>query len=109
MKDMLDRLSQADPNAFATYAKLMRDCNMFIDVRIRPAILQAVLQEAITSRGWLWSLSAEDKGHPLSIAGTPYTCHLWDEDINEMVMDVSGESPAQALLEAYLSAIEVQA
>lgn len=104
MKSMLARLEKADTETYHAW-KIMHT-NMSEGSAMSDAWLQAVLQDAITSRGWLWTLSAEDKGHP---TGAPYTCHLWDEDINEMVMDISGGSPAGALLAAYLAAIEVQA
>ena len=106
MKDMLDRLSQADPNAFATYAKLMRDCNMFIDARISPAILQAVLQEAIQAHrsadflnDWFWKIEYLD-------------CDIYEATVYRRTGYISKErhdSPVAALLAAYLSAIEVQA
>lgn len=114
MRDMLNRLAKADPETMWEidyYAPDNLDIRQYehhgIEDRFTlDAIIQAVLQGTITSRGWLWTLSAEDKGHP---TGAPYTCHLWDGDINEMVMDISGGSPAGALLAAYLAAIEVQA
>ena len=101
MKAMLDRLKGADLNTFAAYVKLMRDCNMFIDARISPAILQAVLQEAITSRGWLLEQSTYTVKPSAKIWKTA-------DPIWKTYRGV-GDSPVAALLAAYLSAIEEQA
>ena len=104
MKDMLDRLSQADPNTFAAYVKLMRDCNMFIDARISPAILQAVLQEAITSRGWQCVILSCTDHSRAAINGAERGWGMRDK-----ISEQEGDTPAHALLAAYLSAIEEQA
>ncbi|MCK9571313.1 hypothetical protein M0R72_20360, partial [Candidatus Pacearchaeota archaeon] len=84
MKSMLARLEKADPETYqkafdwlknVAWSLIKLDPEGYFlfpgPYPLRDALLQAVLQDAITSHGWLWTLSAEDKGHP---TGAPYTC-----------------------------------
>ncbi|MCK9568700.1 hypothetical protein M0R72_07155 [Candidatus Pacearchaeota archaeon] len=118
MKDMLARLEKADPE---TYQRIT-EFHWLDDIMSRheyecdewghratlsmpdfyeDAILQAVLQEAITSRGWLLEQSTYTVKPSAKIWKTA-------DPIWKTYRGV-GDSPVAALLAAYLSAIEEQA
>jgi len=116
MKDMLDRLKGADPDTMWKidyYAPDNLDIRQYehhgiVDRFILDAIIQVVLQEAITSRGWSWrmqSFPSSDDRHPnetVCVIMRTKGVIWWDHKA------VYAGSPAIALLAAYLSAIEGQ-
>lgn len=91
----LDRLREVDPATWEIYEQ-EAGCFQFDDQR-RGWILQAVLQEAISSRCWLLEQS--------TFTDRP-TARIWKSSgpIHN-VTTKSGDSPTCALLAAYLEAI----
>ena len=73
------------------------------------AWLQAVLQDAISNRGWIWevSLLANKKDHCACISEVApgYDGDHWTEEHEYMITEQIAGSPAEALLRAYAEAI----
>ena len=112
MKDMLDRLAKADPATYKGY-KYLCDCIVWQSWErgedrpiIEERILQGELQEAIQAHrsadflnDWFWKIEYLD-------------CDIYEATVYRRTGYISKErhdSPAAALLTAYLSAIEEQA
>lgn len=105
MKAALNRLQKADPATCDRYKNLMRDIDPLCDCDIafcENAILQACLQEAIAARNnnrsgnmpmWAFYLRYGNKGHHAEVF------------IGARKFPVDADSPAAALLAAYLAAI----
>ena len=68
-------------------------------------VVQGATQEAIERRGWMWSLDSQymDSGVPLGLCSA-IVCD--EDDINE---HATSDTPAAALLSAYVQALEAQA
>jgi hypothetical protein len=64
---------------------------------LRLAIIQAAVQEAIEARGWKWLISHAQAGHYEAQAGP-----------RSLEPAYSASTPGEALLSAYLAALEAQ-
>jgi hypothetical protein len=97
MKDDLARLQKADP---ATYDRFCENDIFQVDDFRRDAILQAVLQEAISSARWEFRVETTDDGFGAFIGKPKGTNNIQYGEMHH------ADSPAAALLAAYLASIE---
>jgi hypothetical protein len=111
MNDNLIRLKELDLKTWKDILFLIKNCMVEfprnpLEQTIHDALLQAGLQTAIESRNWTWAISKEDSASDEARAGTPYGAIIFDDDINILVEDIYRDSPASALLAAYIEALQ---
>jgi len=70
----------------------------------RDDVIQGACQRAITRSGWHWLL---EDGDP-SITCGMFQCDIFDSDYNTIKCYVQGDSPAKAILTAYITARKVK-
>jgi predicted metal-dependent HD superfamily phosphohydrolase len=102
MKELLDRLKQIDPTTYKRYNTDKIICDMDLAIAVKNAWLQACLQTAIRSRGgWYWEMSSQQ------LDGTgKYVCEIVKESGWKTVwVREEGNSPADAMLAAYIEAM----
>ena len=115
MKDMLDRLKGADPDTYqrafgwlknVAWGRIKLDPEGYFlfpgQYPLRDALLQGVLQEAITSRGWQCVILSCTDHSRAAINGAERGWGMRDK-----ISEQEGDTPAHALLAAYLEAIRV--
>lgn len=106
MRDWLTRLQKCDPTTYGDYFDWIGSLKsghgnaVSPDGELGKAILQAMLQDAITRCGWCWDVSNDDEWPGKYWAVIHNTGHLLSHE--------SGTSPATAMLAAYLAAIEAR-
>lgn len=103
---LLTRLREADPETHDRYVNLMRDIDPLCECDIpvcENAILQAVLQDAIRAKGWQGIVLFDEDGSRSVIDGPNRGFGQRDK-----LSEQTANSPAEALLRAYLAAIEAQ-
>ena len=102
MNKLLDRLKQIDPTTYKRYNTDKIICDMELAIAVKDAWLQACLQTAIRSRGgWYWKISSQQ----LDSTGK-YVCEIVKENGWKSVwVREEGNSPADAMLAAYIEAI----
>jgi hypothetical protein len=125
MKELLERWAKLEPTrcegvyrgegVFSVYVHLGREERVYRIVHdlvesanAANSWLQAAVQEAIEARSWRWELTSPWRGD--SHTYTRYWCDL-DASTSELdrpVIGQEGESAAEALLSAYLTALEAQ-
>ena len=102
IEEFLGRLKELDPETFDEWRYVYRgnwEGAEYSGVKLERTdlwLLQGVIQEAIVARGWIFSLDRVN-GH--------YTAYIWDERDREMGAG-SRDTPAEALLRAYITALE---
>ena len=97
---LLDKLKQVDPATWDRYNTEDIICNVGLAIVLKDAWLQAVLQEAIAAKGYMFSVS-----HTWPKESLP--AYQWKARIfidPDNIIDVRGDSPAEALLAAYVEA-----
>jgi len=118
MEESLSRLAKADPETYQRAFDWLKNVawgiiesdpeKYFLEpgpYPLRDAILQAVLQDAIAARGYMFSVS-----HIWPKEALP--AYRWKARIfvdPDNIIETRADSPAATLLAAYLSAIEEQA
>lgn len=95
---LLERLRKADPATYDLWKKMHRQ--MSEGSAMSDAWLQHVLQDAIQAKG-MWLKQSQDCTGKLYIAEIGQIEEDWDG-----TWKAEGDSPAEALLRAYLAAIE---
>jgi hypothetical protein len=70
----------------------------------RNDVIQGCVQRAVVARGWHWLL---EDGDP-SITCGMFQCDIFDSEYNTMKCYVPGDSPAKAILAAYIAARRAQ-
>ena len=103
MKELLEKWAELEPKQChkdplnpATYYLLGASVNVISDLNVHElGVVQMATQQAIEARGWLWSLS-----RPSGIGYVP-----WTATVRRFTLRSYG-SPAEALLSAYLLALE---
>ena len=105
MKELLDKLKQVDLATYKRYQGGMIYTSgepiPCFDLELHMAWLQAVLQDAIASKGYMFSVS-----HIWARESLP--AYRWKARIfidPDNIIEVRGDSPAEALLAAYVEAI----
>ena len=102
MKELLDKLKQVDPAAWHRYNTSDIICNVDLAIALKDAWLQAVLQSAIAAKGHMFSVS-----HIWPKESLP--AYQWKARIfidPDNIVETRGDSPAEALLAAYVEACE---
>ena len=100
MKELLDKLKQVDPAAWDRYNTNGIICNVDLAIALKDAWLQAVLQTAIAAKGHMFSVS-----HIWPRESLP--AYQWKARIfidPDNIIETRGNSPAEALLAAYIEA-----
>ena len=115
MNQLLEQLRAKDPETYAKYDSLElatykqyddyghTEEYIYADDLIeaaRAAWLQAVLQEAISSRGWASTLTYNPPDGP---EAPHWSAHIWPDE--HCQMSHKADSPAEALLAAYVAAL----
>ena len=98
MQKLLDKLKQVDPAAWDRYNTKDIICNVDLAIALKDAWLQAVLQEAIAAKGYMFSVS-----HTWPRESLP--AYQWKARIfvdPDNIVETRGDSPAEALLAAYV-------
>jgi len=114
----LARLKEIDPATYLSIEKWGINFNHPDEVFLAECLIQGVIQMAIESKGWWWELyhapeDFRDKNSPIDVAGgysvTILTSHIpfW-EDRSKYEFRALGDSPAEALLNAYVEACKCQ-
>jgi hypothetical protein len=102
MKELLDRLKQVDPTTYNRYNTDKIICDMELAIAMKNAWLQACLQEAISDKGYMFSVS-----HIWPNASLP--AYQWKARIfidPDNIIERRSDLPARALLGAYIAACE---
>lgn len=74
----------------------------------RDDVIVGCVGRAIAALAWIWTLSLEDSQSDCALAGTPYEAIIFNDQIDILVEEIYGDSPAKAILTAYLEAIRSQ-
>ena len=113
MRDLLERWAQLEPERVHIGPPLS---DIGADIRLggvpfwvtfdtfgveAPAIVLAATIEAIEARGWTWEVRRDLQGG--------YPSRVWPLEVGRPVTGWSRNAPAEALLTAYLAAIEAEA
>lgn len=101
-EELLAKLKELDSETHRRYVEgvaMNTDCTLRPD--IRPAWLQLVIQEAIAARDLSFRVGKNRAEIYLA-----FESHLGAEIYEEDISDARGDTPAEALLRAYLAAME---
>ena len=101
MQKLLDKLEQVDPATWGRYNTKDIICNVDLAIALKDAWLQAVLQTAIAANGHMFSVS--HMWPKESLPSYQWKARIFIDPDN--IIEVRGESPAEALLAAYVEAI----
>ena len=110
MRKILEELKKLDPKTF----ELLEDISIGIhgygilknpNIRTIGHIIQGEVQKAIEARQWLWTVTKEDSWSDEAKAGTPYQAIIFNENIDCMVDRIFADSPAKAILTAYIRSL----
>ena len=110
--ELLERLKGADPETFGLLDQI--DSMIFwkhpgakseaeedlLNALVFNSVLAGCIQRAIAARGWHWLLEDAD----LSIGDGLYESDIYEG--SEIYSHVRGDTPAEAILAAYLAALE---
>ena len=98
----LGRLKVADPETWDYYIQFKVHENIY-DEEALGYILQGCIQRAIQARGWHWLLEEADQSMKLN--GT-FLAYIADQNFDDLATYITADTPAEAILVAYLAAIQ---
>jgi hypothetical protein len=101
---LLEKLKIADPETWQQID--IGKANRLPLFDVSQDIVQGCIQRACEKKAWIWTISKEDSQSPEALEGTPYGAIIFDDEINILVEDIYRDSPASAILTAYLAAME---
>ncbi|MCK9569002.1 hypothetical protein M0R72_08680 [Candidatus Pacearchaeota archaeon] len=102
MKKLLEELKTIDP---ACYAEIERGLEQ-VDIEYEEDIIQGALQRAIVTKGWHWLLENSDPSVRTDVGG--FVFDICDKNYDVLAGYIQGDSPAKAILTAYLAARKAQ-
>ncbi len=100
MKELLEKLKSLDPTTYKRYSQFSQHDNIY-DKKILEYLLQGVLQEAISGKGWQGILLF-DKEHSRAVIEEIIDGWGGTRKLSEEI----GNLPIEALLKAYIAACE---
>ncbi|MCK9571155.1 hypothetical protein M0R72_19555, partial [Candidatus Pacearchaeota archaeon] len=77
-----------------------------VDIEYEEDIIQGALQRAIVTKGWHWLLENSDPSICACINGV--VCDICDKNYDVLAGYIQGDTPAKAILAAYLAARKVR-
>jgi hypothetical protein len=96
MKELLEELKKIDPDFYDEIARGLEQ----VDIEYEEDIVQGCVQRAIAAGGWTYQVSR-------TFQGTSYGKIITQNEDGTKWFH-PGDSPAKAILSAYLSAIRIQ-
>jgi hypothetical protein len=112
MGKYLDKLRKADPRLCAEIEKLLLPEDNENNIKINLYILCGELCGAIAAKGWTWNICSlvdlATFSAYISEIAPGYDGDHWSEQHEYCMCECEGDSPASALLEAYVLACEGQ-
>ena len=104
MAELLAKFKELDPVEYHYWAAFRFALNPELEMNSLPALdhLQGCIQRAIEEHGWTWSIVNN------MIGGYQYYARITLDYLNNKENLEWGKSPTEALLKAYLAALEAE-
>ena len=102
-----EKISFACMDAFEGHTpESMLDDSPNDEVEIVCDLIQGACQRVIAARGWHWLLEDSDPSIRTNVGG--FVCDICDKNYDVLAGYIQGDTPAKAILAAYLAARKVR-